>query len=85
MFFSSLWASVWSKIKGVRSPRAPPLDPPLGRKDGVEIVGDVRLKSFEKARAFLTERLPHIEQNNPLIFFPIIMAGLKLLMKSFQT
>ena len=68
-FFSALWASVWSRIKGGRSPRAPPLDPPLGRKDGVEVVRDVRLKSCEKARAFLTGRLPPIEQNNPLIFF----------------
>ena len=64
-FFSAPWASVWSKIKGgAVPPRVPPLDPPLGRKDGVEIVGDVWLKSFEKARAFLTERLPRIAQNN---------------------
>ena len=57
----------------------------MGRKDEVEIVGDVRLKSFEKARAFLTERLPGIEQKNPLILFFIIMAVVKLLIKSFQT
>ena len=28
-FFSVLRASVWSKIRGERAPRAPPLDPPL--------------------------------------------------------
>ena len=57
----------------------------MGRKDEVEIVGDVRLKSFEKARAFLTECLPGIEQKNPLILFFIIMAVIRLLIKSFQT
>ena len=29
--FSALWASFWSKNKGGRAPRAPPLDPPLRR------------------------------------------------------
>ena len=47
--------------------------------------GGCPLKSFEKARAFLTERLPGIEQKNPLILFFIIMAVIKLLIKSFQT
>jgi len=83
-FFRPFGTQFGLKLRGA-VPRVPPLDPPLGRKDGVEIVGDVRLKSFEKARAFLTERLPRIEQNNPLIFFFIIMVGIKLLIKSFQT
>ena len=27
--FLALWGSVWSKKRGARVPRAPPLDPPL--------------------------------------------------------
>ena len=44
--FLALWGSVWSKKRGARVPRAPPLDPPLLHTNSLSEKFDKRSRYF---------------------------------------